>query len=140
VANVADSSSSPAPFANPSDVQARWRELDDDEIARAAVLLGDASRYIRRKFTTVDARLGAGELDPDDLTMIVCAMVKRVMLGGDTGDVTEQQETVGPFGMTRRFGNPLGTMYLRDDEAEILEPVAAAGGKRAFVIDLTPGV
>lgn len=126
-----------ASFATPSDLQDRWRELDEAEAARAAILLADASRYIRRRFPTTDARIAAGELDADDLKMIVCAMVKRIMLGGDSGDVTEQQETVGPFGVTRRFGNPLGTMYLRDDEAEILEPLAQ-GGKRAFVIDLTP--
>jgi Gp19/Gp15/Gp42-like protein len=127
------------PFATPSDVEARWRPLDEAETARAAVLLADASRMIRRRPWNVDARIAAGTLDAEDVRMVVAAMVRRAMLGVETADgVTEQAETVGPFQVNRKFSNPLGNLYLSADDVAVLEPPVAGGGKRAFVIDLMP--
>jgi hypothetical protein len=134
------------PFATPSDVSDRWRPLTDAETTRATVLIADASRMIRRRWPDVDARIASpvgtpGHLDADDLTMIVANMVKRAMIGGvETGPgVTEQAETVGPFAVTRRFSNPLGNLYLSGEDILALDlPDGAIGGRRAFVIDLTP--
>jgi hypothetical protein len=129
-----------APFATPSDVEDRWRDLTDAEEARAEVLLGDASRIVRRRWPDIDARIAAGDLDADDVLMVVAGMVKRAMLGPDVDGVTEQTEAAGPFSVARKYSNPLGNLYLSASDIETLaagEP--SGGGKRAFVIDLTPG-
>lgn len=134
------------PFATPTDLAARWRPLTEAETARAAVLLADASRMVRRRWRDIDARIASpetapGHLDAEDVEMIVCGMVRRAMLGGvETGaGVTEQAETAGPFSVTRRFNNPLGNLYLSADDVAVLDPPeGTAGGRRAFVVDLTP--
>jgi hypothetical protein len=127
------------PFATPEDVAARWRELTGPEEARAEVLLGDASRIVRRRWPDIDARITAGTVDADDVRMIVAGMVKRAMLGPDVDGVTEQSESAGPFAVNRRFANPLGNLYLSTSDIEVLDPgEPSGGGKRAFVVDLTP--
>jgi hypothetical protein len=126
------------PFATPEDLQARWRPLDPEETARAAVLLGDASRIVRRRWSDIDARIAAGDLDLEDVVMVVCAMVRRAGLDGDDPvGVTQQAETVGPFTVSRSFGQPRGALYLTAAEIATLDPPPVKV-RRAFVIDLTP--
>lgn len=127
------------PFAAPEDVENRWKPLSEAQRIRATVLLADASRMVRGKPWAVDARIAAGTLDPEDVRMVVANMVKRALMGLDVEGVTEQSEGVGPFSVNRRFSNPLGNLYFSvEDESTLEPPEADGGGKRAFVIDLTP--
>lgn len=125
-----------ADFATHDDVAARWRPLSLAEQDRASVLIGDASRMIRRRFPKTDARITSGELDAAELIAIVAQMVKRVLMAGDREGVIQASETTGPFAHSERYANPQGNLYLSKDDIAVLTPAATA---RAFSIDLTPG-
>ena len=71
-----------APFAEVSDLEARWRGLDTDERERAETLLADASDKIR-----ADYPLLWRKVSERTLTRLVCQMVKRAMLADDTAGV-----------------------------------------------------
>jgi hypothetical protein len=93
------------PFATPPDLLAGYGPLTPDETSRAAVLLADASRRIRRRWPDIDVRIAAGQLDAEDVRMVACAMVHRAMPSSvSTPGVTEQADTAGPFEVTRKFG------------------------------------
>lgn len=72
------------PFAEPSDLAAIWRPLSAEEIPVAIARLDQASRKIRREIPpidgkTLDERIAAGLLTPDDVKDVAVEMVKRVM-------------------------------------------------------------
>jgi hypothetical protein len=116
----------PSDYATVDDLEARWRPLSEAERARAQVLLGDASRHVRRRVPTLDDRLTSGELDPFDVVAVVAGMVKRVLLAGDTEGITQQSQTVGPFGEARTFSNPMGNLYMTADDVASLSPAGSA--------------
>lgn len=124
-----------AAFASVADLEARWRTLSAAEKTQAGVLLGDASAIVRAFSPTVDARVADGSLDADVPKLIVCAIVKRAMLAGDSAGVKTTQETTGPFSQSFTFANPTGDMYLLAAEKRMLR-----GGARAFMVDLAPPV
>lgn len=108
-------------FATNDDLAARWRPLTDAEKARADVLIDDASRMIRRLYPDVDARIAAGELDLEDLKMIVCAMVKRVMrVPADLDGVAARSQATGPHSVSDKFSEPVDDLELTDSEKDIL--------------------
>lgn len=123
-------------FAVVEDLEDRWRPLTPAERTRAGVLLGAASRRVRRQFPGTDARIAAGDLDPLEVVDVVAGMVKRVLLAGDTEGVTQRSETVGPFGYAQSFGNPMGDLYFTAND---LATLSEGGTRRAFSVDLTPG-
>lgn len=125
-----------ADFATFEDVAARWRPLSTTEEARAEVLIGDASRMIRRRFPNTDARIAAGDLDEGDVLSIVAHMVKRVLMVGDREGVTQTSDGAGPFSSSAQYANPQGNLYLSKDDIAVLTPSRRAG---AFSVDLTPG-
>ena len=121
-------------FATHADLAARWRSLSTAEQAQATVLLGDASAIVRAEVPTVDAQITAGTLDTDLVKAIVCGMVKRAMIAGDTGEgVSAQQETAGPFAYQQTFSNPMGNVYLTKQDRRLL-----GVSSRAFTIDTAP--
>lgn len=119
------------PFATASDLEARWRELDAGESARALTLLEDASQLI------IDEGFDVETISDRTLTRVVCAVVKRAMSipGGD--GITSLQQGAGPFQQTRQFSNPTGDLYLTKAERRAL---SGGGGQQAFEISLTRGV
>jgi arginine deiminase len=120
-------------FALVADLEARWRPLTPAERVRAETLLGVASRRVRRKFGTIDARIASGALDPLDVVDVVCDVVKRVLMVGDREAVRQESETTGPFSKSQTYANPMGNLYFTPDDLAIL-----GTGRRAFVVDLTP--
>jgi len=106
------------PFADISDVSARWRPLTSDEETQADALLRDASARLRAEFPTIDAQLTSGSVDPDAVVAVACRMVIRAMVGTAAGQgVTQQSQTAGPFSSSATFANPMGNLYItRDDE------------------------
>lgn len=103
----------------------------------ADILVMDASFLIRRRFPAIDARMASGDLNPQELVAIVAAMVKRAMQGAETGPVTSQQDIAGPFQRNLQYANPMGNLYLTDED--IAQLSVADTKRRAFSIDLTPG-
>lgn len=99
------------PFADSSDVAARWRPLTTDEEDTADVLCADASNVIRARFPGIDSQVAGGQVDAAVLTQVVAGMVKRAMIAPADG-VTSQSESAGPFSRSQSFANPLGNVFL----------------------------
>lgn len=97
------------PFASVDELQSRWsRTLTQEERARAAVLLGDASRRLRKWFLTnmsvdLDAAIADETYDAEDAEVAVIEMVKRAMIGEGSDGVEQITETAGPFTKSVRY-------------------------------------
>lgn len=120
------------PFATSAELSARWRALTQAETQTADVLLDDASQIIRERIPDVDARIEAGTLARKTVSRIVCAMVKRAMIGGGGDSVASLGQTAGPFALTQSFANPMGNLYLGKDDLIALG--VTRGGKAFSVI------
>lgn len=119
------------PFATVQDLESRWHKLLDSESEQATVLLADASQMV------IDTCPQYVNASPLTLTSIVCAMVKRAMISGDSDavGVSSTQETAGPFSQSMSYTNPMGDLYLTKAEKLRL----GKGSQRAFSIDLGGG-
>lgn len=117
------------PFAQTVDLEARWHTLTASEQEQAMVLIGDASQMI------IDTCPRYATASETTLKGIVCAMVKRAMLAGDSSGVSSTQQTAGPFNESYNYANPLGDLYLTKAERQRL----GMGVQRAFSIDMTDG-
>lgn len=120
-----------SPFATASELSARWRPLNQTETQTADVLLDDASQIVRERVPDVDQRIESGVLARKTCTRVVCAMVKRSMIGGGSESVASQGQTAGPFALTQSFANPMGNLYLGKDD---LLALGAAQGGQAFSV------
>lgn len=109
------------PFAEPSDLEARWRPLSASERGRAEALLGDATAILSAEFRALGR-----EIDPGDaalassLRSVCCSMVRRVMANDVDGDYTQASVTAGSFSQQYTFANPAGDMYLTAQERRTL--------------------
>lgn len=114
-------------YAEVPDLVARWHPLTTDEQAKAAILLGDASFWLR-----VWVRKSAGDIAPeieagreDIITaakLLTVAMVKRAMLAedGERPGVASVQETAGMYSEQVVYRNPDGNLYLYESELDSL--------------------
>lgn len=110
-------------YAALKDLQARWREItDEDEAARAKQKLSDASLLIDGECMAAGVTLDLeDELTAATLTMIVCEMVKRAMIASvDQAPITQGGVTVGPFAVSQTYANPHGDLYLTKAEKKRL--------------------
>lgn len=134
---MSEAPATPEPFATADDLAARWRALSDAEEARATVLLGDASAYLRATCSGVDTRIESGDLDSAVVLAVVVGMVKRAMLASETADgVGQQSQTAGPFQTSLTFTNPTGALYLTKADRRLLG--CGGGSGRAFSIETAP--
>lgn len=119
-------------YAEVDDLEARWRPLNADERARAAVLLEDAA-----------VRLDSECLPSDPPTsqelaarkIVSCEMVKRAMASGAAGagvGVTSIQQGAGPYQETLQFANPTGDLYLTKADRKLLR----CGAQEAFTVPM----
>lgn len=105
-------------YADVSDLEARWRDLDEAEKQRAAVLLDDASAVLD---SLVDVDEGdAKQLEV--LKVVCCNMVQRAMVAGeaDAYGITQQSMTAGPYTQSWTYSNPSGDFYLTKMERQML--------------------
>jgi hypothetical protein len=117
------------PFAEVADLEERWHTLTASEQAQATVLIGDASEMI------VDTCPRYVSASSGTLKSIVCAMVKRAMVAGDSIGISSTQQTAGPFNESYNYANPLGDLYLTKAEKQRL----GRGVQHAFTVDMTTG-
>ncbi len=120
------------PYATSAELSARWRALSQAETQTAEVLLDDASQMVRERVPDADDRIEAGTVARKTVSRIVCAMVKRAMIGGGGDSVASQGQTAGPFALTQSFANPMGNLYLGKDDLIALG--VTRGGKAFSVI------
>lgn len=125
------------PFATLADL-ILGRTLTAQESADADLLLLRASRLIRREFPAVDARITSGDLLASDVADVVAAMVERALINPRRG-VESASETIGPYGMTERYANAEGGLYLTKADRAIFDH-ASGSSPRAFSISTLPRV
>lgn len=105
-------------YADVSDIEARWRELTDEEQARAAVLLDDASTMLAALVTVDDS----DQRQAAALKMVACNMVVRVMSAGTSAvfGAVGGSMTGGPYSQSWTYEAPTGDMYLTKAEKALL--------------------
>lgn len=113
------------PFAQPSDVAARFRPLTVEEQAIVAVLLEDASNLLRAAVPDLDEKIDIGEINVDLVKMVVCNMVIRV-LKNPTG-ATQGSQTAGPFTVSTSYDETTRSLSPLDWELNLL-----GEGSKAF--------
>lgn len=100
-------------LATVADVQARSAQpLDDEQLARVAVLLADASAIVRTKVPDMP------QPPPDTAVGVVCTAALRALATPADGLTNE---TVGEVSRTAAHAG--GGLYFTDDELELLRPV-----------------
>lgn len=122
----------PTPFATVQELEDAWRPLSDAEQTPAATRLAQASRIIRHRFSTIDDRITAGDLDPDLVADVAISMVIRYLRNPD-GD---RQVSFEDYSTTKDSAAASGDLCLTDEELDTLSPPRTAG--RAFSIDTSP--
>jgi hypothetical protein len=107
-------------WATYQDVLDRWVGNDaptDTDVITA--LITDAEAVITAHYPGIQARITSGDLNEDLVIMVVVRMVTRVLR--NPGNLTYLQQTTGPFGQGRTFGNDRD-VWLTDDEKTLLAP------------------
>jgi hypothetical protein len=100
-------------LASINDVQARApQQLDDEQLARAGVLLADAAAIIHSRVPDMP------HPPPATAVGVVCTAVLRALANPADGLTTE---TVGET--SRTAAHPGGGLYIRDEELELLRSV-----------------
>ncbi len=122
-------------YAVPADLEARWRPLTEAEQNRAEVLLEDASLRVLRRFPSIPSRIVDETLAAQEVTAVVCGMVKRAMVAGEQDGVTQRTEVKGPFTESVQYANPLGSLYFTSDDLAVLSD--GSGNARVRSIRLT---
>ena len=105
-------------FADVSDVEARWRELTDEEHDRASVLIDDASAML-----AAQVAVDASDVEQVRLLNIVCcSMVIRAMSAteADSYGASSMTMTAGPYTQSWSYSNPTGDMYITKSEKRLL--------------------
>lgn len=115
-------------FATIDDLQDRWRQLTEDEQARASVLLLDASvkitLFCEHSGVLIDTE---NDLQAEALKAINCEMVKRAMMSPiDMPPVSTFAQTAGSYSESQTYVNPTGDLYLTLSEKKLL----GIGGQR----------
>lgn len=115
-----------AALATTTDVENVWRPLSAAETTVATALLRVASRVVRARYADVDDRIAAGSLDKQDVADVVALMVKRAMLSPAADGVEQQSQTAGPFGISNKYANAEGNVYLTAEEKLLFDVAASA--------------
>lgn len=127
----------PEPFADDTDYQTRGLDQGPWTTDVLNAKLAEASRKVRARAKSVDARIAAGTLDRALVTDIVCAMVSRAvpLEGGipiPSGAETAQL-SVDLFQQSFRFGSGgAAALYFTKEERRTL----GIGGSRVAYVDL----
>lgn len=109
-------------FAITDDLVARWRALNESELARAEVLLDDAAWWLKAWFKPYGDLVVLAAADADlleGLKIVSCAMVRRAMVSSGDG-VTQSQQVMGPFTAQISYRNPDGNLYVYAAEREAI--------------------
>lgn len=104
-------------FATVSDLEARWRDLSEDEEERASVLLDDAAVYLE-SLVVVDPE---NEHQADALMIVSCNIVRRAMnVTDDLFGVSDATMTADIYSQRLTYSNPGGNFYITKAERKML--------------------
>lgn len=122
-------------FATVSDLEARWRSLDDSERVRAETLLMDASAYLSALLVNSGVTIEDSEIQSANLRSVCCAMVHRIMgVDDNLFGVTQFSQTAGSFTSAGTSANPNGDMYLTASEKRLLGIPSTGKKQRAVFV------
>mgnify|MGYP000852192600 FL=1 len=97
---------------------------------RLPTLLAQAVRRIlaeaAQRGIDLEARITAGQLDPELLADVACRMVAEVVNAPAVTGVESVAQTAGAFSQTVSYGTQAGRMWLRRDDLRLLGITAAA--------------
>lgn len=120
-----------------------WATLDDvadrwvgpgapTDTVLVDALIADAEHVILAEYPLIQDRIDSAALSADTVKMVVVRMVTRVLRNPE--NLAYSQQTTGPFGQGRTFGNDRD-IWLTPDERALLAP----GGKgKAFSFNSAP--
>jgi hypothetical protein len=117
----------------PQDIIDRWvgpGAPTDEDLVQA--LINDAEAVITSEYPAIQGRIDAGTLPLATVQMVVARMVSRVLRNPET--VTYWQQTTGPFGQARNFGDNID-IWRTENEKDLLAPNNRG---KAFSINLAP--
>lgn len=117
-----------------ADVTDRWvgSGVPTDE-ALVDSLIADAEAVILSEYPKIQDRIDAETLPLAVVKMVVVRMVTRVLRNPE--GLTYWQQTTGPFGQARNYGNSAQDIWLSSEEKELLAPKSRG---KAFEVDLAP--
>lgn len=124
-------------FAEISDLEKRWRILDDIERNRAETKLIDASAILSSMCKDADIAIDeSDELQAHLLNVTVCEMVKRAMMAPvDQAPMSTFSQSAGGYTESGTFVNPTGDLYVTSSEQKRLgikrqrmKSISALGG------------
>lgn len=114
-------------FATIDDLTARWRELTEDEEARATEELLDATALITALLNKYRVTIDADdEVQARNLMVVTCSVVRRAMSADQTTSgagafpLSSVTETAGVFSATYSYANSLGDKFLTNAEKRLL--------------------
>lgn len=108
-------------WASFEDVVARWVGNDaptNEELVDQ--LIHDAEHVILAEFPKIQERIDEELLDASVVKMVVVRMVTRVLRNPES--LTYWQQTTGPFGQARNYGENNGDIWLSENEKALLAP------------------
>lgn len=111
-----------ADFADATDIQELYGDIDADDLPKVAALARRASAIIRAQVYEVDMRIEQAQLDAQTVTDVCVDMVIRVLRNPEG----VKQETIGPIATTYDPTVAAGRLYLTPDELFLLQPAKAA--------------
>jgi hypothetical protein len=120
-------------WTSPQDVIDRWVGPGiptDQDLVQA--LIDDAESIVLAEYPRIQERIDAGTLPLTTVVMVVCRMATRLLRNPDA--VSYWQQTTGPFGQARNFGDNTD-IWLTDNEKALLGPNKAG---KAYSLDLAP--
>lgn len=106
------------------DVEDLWRPLEDHEVDRITHQLEQAVAILQLRVPNLDQRTADNQYLDRAARGIVVGMVKRASASGDAGQpgVSQHLQVAGSFTDQRIFKNPLGDLYVLDNELALLLP------------------
>ncbi|WP_315913583.1 Gp19/Gp15/Gp42 family protein [Arthrobacter sp. lap29] len=117
------------PLALVEDLEAAWRPLKAAEKTRAEYYLGVASRKIRRRWKTVDARIATGELGEDDVKDVVVDLVLPKLDAPPVHNAKSWSQGAGPY--SQQVTLQSGVRGLFEFEDWMVEVFEDSGGTSA---------
>lgn len=112
----------------PSDIEARFRSLDDAETAVAEALLSDAWAILLMTIPDLEARMDGGTTSPEAVTFVVSAMTLRVLRNPNG----VRSWSVDDYSETRDNSLSAGSLYISPEEIRLLTGRASTARRGAF--------
>lgn len=104
--------------ATTSDIEARWRPLNDQETVNAEAYLDDAWWLLTARRPTLEADVTAGTVTEGNVIRVVAAMVKRILMNPGGFD----QEQIDDWAGRRNKLVADGVLRIDPDELADITP------------------